>query len=174
MENGKQWILAIGAAGAAALGFYAWFRNKTPEVQGIRRFKSTRKSYEEGGRRQYSLPAPGSTDLAASYREVMIIAHRGASGRFPEHTQKAYHEAVRAGADVVELDTCMTKDGDSFFLTHTVKLARRRKLSLHESIPTNAYPRLWQGILWCVMTYCWMATATSIRSLDQTGRRQRS
>ena len=68
-------------------------------------------SYEEGGTRQYSLPSKDKSDIAKNYREVTIVAHRGASGRFPEHSQKGYHEAVRAGADVIEMDTCMTKDG---------------------------------------------------------------
>lgn len=40
-----------------------------------------------------------------------IWAHRGASGYAPENTLEAFHLAVRQGADGVELDVQMTKDG---------------------------------------------------------------
>lgn len=41
----------------------------------------------------------------------MIIAHRGASFDAPEHTSPAYAEAVRQGADSIELDLQVTADG---------------------------------------------------------------
>ena len=41
----------------------------------------------------------------------LIIAHRGASGYRPEHTLEAYKLAVEMGADVVEPDLVITKDG---------------------------------------------------------------
>merc|ERR1711937_683653 len=75
MDNDKKWILhAIGATGAAAIGAYIWFRNSGLKVEGGRGVKTERKSYTEGGIRQYSLPAKGNSDLASSYREVMIVA----------------------------------------------------------------------------------------------------
>ena len=40
-----------------------------------------------------------------------IIAHRGASGRRPEHTRAAYELAIEQGADVIEPDLVMTRDG---------------------------------------------------------------
>ena len=40
-----------------------------------------------------------------------IIAHRGASAVAPESTRAAIREAVRAGADMVELDVQVTRDG---------------------------------------------------------------
>lgn len=41
----------------------------------------------------------------------MLIAHRGASAVRPEHTLEAYREAIRAGADFIEPDLVITKDG---------------------------------------------------------------
>ena len=41
----------------------------------------------------------------------IVIAHRGASGYVPEHTLAAYALAVLQGADFVEPDLVMTKDG---------------------------------------------------------------
>ncbi|MEL7487289.1 MAG: glycerophosphodiester phosphodiesterase family protein [Pseudomonadota bacterium] len=41
----------------------------------------------------------------------LVIAHRGASGYRPEHTLEAYKLAIEMGADVVEPDLVVTKDG---------------------------------------------------------------
>jgi glycerophosphoryl diester phosphodiesterase len=41
----------------------------------------------------------------------IVIGHRGASGYIPEHTLVAYFVAIQQGADYVEPDLVMTKDG---------------------------------------------------------------
>jgi glycerophosphoryl diester phosphodiesterase len=41
----------------------------------------------------------------------LVIAHRGASGYLPEHTLAAYWLAIEQGADYVEPDLVITKDG---------------------------------------------------------------
>ncbi|RZJ19494.1 MAG: glycerophosphodiester phosphodiesterase [Brevundimonas sp.] len=41
----------------------------------------------------------------------LVIAHRGASGERPEHTRTAYELAIDQGADVIEPDLVMTRDG---------------------------------------------------------------
>ncbi|WP_159722668.1 glycerophosphodiester phosphodiesterase [Enterococcus sp. CSURQ0835] len=41
---------------------------------------------------------------------TLIMAHRGSSGNRPENTLPAFAEAVRAGADGIELDVHLTKD----------------------------------------------------------------
>ena len=42
---------------------------------------------------------------------VVVIAHRGASGERPEHTLESYRLAIEEGADYIEPDLCMTRDG---------------------------------------------------------------
>lgn len=42
---------------------------------------------------------------------IEIFAHRGSSGTHPENTFPAYEEAVSVGADGLELDAQMSKDG---------------------------------------------------------------
>ncbi len=44
-------------------------------------------------------------------RTPLVIAHRGASGYLPEHTLEAYALAIALGADYVEPDVVMTRDG---------------------------------------------------------------
>lgn len=41
----------------------------------------------------------------------LVLAHRGASGYLPEHTLAAYKKAIEMGADFVEPDLVVTKDG---------------------------------------------------------------
>ncbi|MDO9338438.1 MAG: glycerophosphodiester phosphodiesterase [Caulobacter sp.] len=41
----------------------------------------------------------------------VVIAHRGASGERPEHTASAYRLAVEQGADFIEPDLVLSKDG---------------------------------------------------------------
>jgi glycerophosphoryl diester phosphodiesterase len=42
---------------------------------------------------------------------VVVIAHRGASGERPEHTLESYRLAIEQGADYIEPDLVMTRDG---------------------------------------------------------------
>lgn len=44
-------------------------------------------------------------------KSPVIIAHRGASGYLPEHTLGAYELAVKMGAEYIEPDLQLTKDG---------------------------------------------------------------
>ena len=44
-------------------------------------------------------------------KQILVIAHRGASGYLPEHTLGAAVMAYASGADFLELDVVMTKDG---------------------------------------------------------------
>jgi glycerophosphoryl diester phosphodiesterase len=41
----------------------------------------------------------------------IIIAHRGLCGEWPEHTLEGYRAAIDAGADFIEPDLVLTKDG---------------------------------------------------------------
>jgi len=59
----------------------------------------------------------------APYRKPTLIAHRGASAYAPEHTLPAYKLALEQGADFVEPDLQITKDGVLVCL-HDVTLDR--------------------------------------------------
>ncbi|WP_456274100.1 glycerophosphodiester phosphodiesterase [Bacillus sp. AK031] len=43
---------------------------------------------------------------------TLIFAHRGSAGTHPENTMEAFREAERVGADGIELDVQLTKDGE--------------------------------------------------------------
>jgi glycerophosphoryl diester phosphodiesterase len=55
--------------------------------------------------------AGGSAMATTKARIPIVIAHRGASGERPEHTALAYRLAVDQGADFIEPDLVVTKDG---------------------------------------------------------------
>lgn len=56
-------------------------------------------------------------------KPALVIAHRGASGYLPEHTLAAYELAVAMGADYVEPDLQLTRDGQLVAM-HDASLAR--------------------------------------------------
>lgn len=69
-------------------------------------------------RRRHALPGVWAAVLTLSTAVVaeppampIVIAHRGSSGYLPEHTLAAKTLAVAQGADFVEQDVVMTKDG---------------------------------------------------------------
>ncbi|MFT4936584.1 MAG: glycerophosphoryl diester phosphodiesterase [Pseudoalteromonas distincta] len=56
-----------------------------------------------------ALARPGVAQPARA--RPLVIAHRGASGERPEHTLAAYQRAIDQGADFIEPDLVMTRDG---------------------------------------------------------------
>lgn len=58
-----------------------------------------------------SAPAADTSTERPAGLEPLVLAHRGASGYRPEHTAGAYELAVAMGADYIEPDLVMTKDG---------------------------------------------------------------
>lgn len=77
----------------------------------------------------------------------LIIAHRGASGLYPEHTLEAYTAAIDMGADFIEPDLVMTKDGvlvarHERYLSETTDVADRPEfLALRTIKETGGSPR---------------------------------
>jgi len=53
----------------------------------------------------------GGAFATPSERKVEIFGHRGASALRPEHTLASYAKAIADGADYIEPDLCITRDG---------------------------------------------------------------
>jgi glycerophosphoryl diester phosphodiesterase len=62
------------------------------------------------------------TDFFAAPRP-RVMAHRGASGEYPENTILAFRAAVEAGAHYIELDVHCTRDGE-VVVVHDDRLSR--------------------------------------------------
>ena len=66
-----------------------------------------------------------------SGKPAIIIAHRGASGERPEHTIASYTLAIEQGADYIEPDLVLTKDG---------VLVARHENEISETTDVGAHP----------------------------------
>ena len=64
-------------------------------------------------------------------RAPLVIAHRGASGYFPEETIEAYRLAIAMGVDVIEPDIVVSKDG---------VLVARHDVTLNTSTDIASHP----------------------------------
>lgn len=64
-------------------------------------------------------------------KDPIIIAHRGASGERPEHTIASYTLAIEQGADYIEPDLVLTKDG---------VLVARHENEISETTDVAAHP----------------------------------
>jgi glycerophosphoryl diester phosphodiesterase len=61
---------------------------------------------------QAPIATPNPVDLnTLNGQEPLVIAHRGASGFFPEHTLEAYRAGIADGAEFIEPDLAITSDG---------------------------------------------------------------
>jgi glycerophosphoryl diester phosphodiesterase len=78
-----------------------------------------------------------------------VIAHRGASARFPENTIAAFEGAIALGADGVELDVRRTLDGLGV-VHHDAELSDGRRIaSLRADDVPPRVPRLAAALVGC-------------------------
>src|SRR5690554_976441 len=75
---------------------------------------------------------------AEGAKRPLNIAHRGASGYAPEHTLAAYRLALKQGADFIELDLQITRDGHLVCM-HDPELSRTTNVA--EVFPDRATMR---------------------------------
>jgi glycerophosphoryl diester phosphodiesterase len=90
-----------------------------------------------------------ATYATLSGKAPLVIGHRGASGLLPEHTLEGYKLAIEQGADYIEPDLVMTKDGhliarhepmlDGTTDVATKFAATRMSTRLVDGVSTTAY-----------------------------------
>ena len=99
---------------------------------------------------------------SAQYSKKTVVAHRGASAYAPEHTIAAYKLAIEMGADFVEQDLAVTKDGILICL-HDASL--ERTTNVEELFPTRVSTQTIEG----KTRQAWLAndfTLAEIKTLD--------
>jgi glycerophosphoryl diester phosphodiesterase len=92
---------------------------------------------------QTSGMAAFNTKRVQSPIRSVLVAHRGASAYAPEHTAAAYTLAIRQGADYIEQDLQLTKDGVLICL-HDAELSRTTNVA--EVYPERSTVRDSEGI----------------------------
>ena len=103
-----------------------------------------------------------SSDGSAQYSKKTLVAHRGASAYAPEHTLVAYRLAIEQGADFVEQDLAVTKDGVLICL-HDASL--ERTTNVEELFPGRVSTQTIEG----KTRKAWLAndfTLAEIKTLD--------
>lgn len=99
---------------------------------------------------------------SAQYARKTLVAHRGASAYAPEHTLAAYRLAIEQGADFVEQDLAVTKDGVLICL-HDASL--ERTTNVEARFPDRASTQAIEGRT----RKAWLAndfTLAEIKTLD--------
>ena len=99
-----------------------------------------------------------ATVLAQSPRKI-LVAHRGASAYAPEHTLAAYRLALEQGADFVEQDLQISKDG---ILVCLHDLTLQRTTNVEEVYPDRAAPASGGTKTWHVSDF----TLEELKKLD--------
>jgi glycerophosphoryl diester phosphodiesterase len=103
-----------------------------------------------------------TTFSVAAQPSKLNVAHRGASAYAPEHTLSAYRLALSQGADFVEQDLAVTKDGVLICL-HDPTL--ERTTNVEQLFPDRASTVTWEG----KTARSWLAndfTLAEIKTLD--------
>jgi glycerophosphoryl diester phosphodiesterase len=103
-----------------------------------------------------------AVSLNAQYQKKTVVAHRGASAYAPEHTIASYQLAIEMGADYVEQDLAVTKDGVLICL-HDASL--ERTTNVEELFPDRVSTQTIEG----KTRKAWLAndfTLAEIKRLD--------
>jgi glycerophosphoryl diester phosphodiesterase len=61
---------------------------------------------------QMKTAPPAADDAWRGKYPIIVTAHRGFSGEYPENTLASFRAAIAAGADMVELDVHLTRDSE--------------------------------------------------------------
>ncbi|MBD2435347.1 phytase [Nostoc sp. FACHB-110] len=92
------------------------------------------------------IPTPNITTLnTLNGQAPIVIGHRGASGELPEHTLGAYMRAIEQGADFIEPDLVVTKDG-VLIARHEPNLINTTDVSDHPEFADRKTKKVVDGV----------------------------
>ena len=75
----------------------------------------------------------------------LVIGHRGASGYLPEHTLASYRKAIEMGADFIEPDRVVTKDGE-LVARHEPNITATTDVSTRPEFASRKKTRMVDGV----------------------------
>jgi glycerophosphoryl diester phosphodiesterase len=99
----------------------------------------------------------------------LVIAHRGASAYRPEHTLDAYRLAIQQGADYIEADLVMTKDGE-LIARHENQLSWTTDIAEHPEFAARRHTKTVEG----VTTTNWFAEDFTLAEIKTLRARPRT
>ena len=98
----------------------------------------------------------------------LVIAHRGASGERPEHTRAAYELAIEQGADFIEPDLVMSKDG-ALVVRHENEIGGTTNVADHPEFAVRRTTKTIDG----VPTTGWFTEDFTLKELRTLQARER-
>jgi glycerophosphoryl diester phosphodiesterase len=99
---------------------------------------------------------------------VLVIGHRGACGYRPEHTRSAYELAVALGADAIEPDIVVTKDGE-LVLRHENEISGTTDVARHPEFADRRTTKSIDGVRltgWFTEDFTW-AELSTLRAVER-------
>lgn len=99
--------------------------------------------------------------MQATYRPI-VIGHRGASGYRPEHTLAAHKQALRLGADAIEADVVLTRDG-ILAVRHENELSETTDIAEHPEFKKRRVTKIVDGTTktgWFTEDFDWAELST--------------
>lgn len=109
-----------------------------------------------------------SPALAQTAAHSLVIAHRGASGQRPEHTRAAYELAIDQGADFIEPDLVMSRDG-ALVVRHENEIGGTTNVADHSEFAARRTTRIIDG----VATTGWFTEDFTLAELQTLRARER-
>src|ERR1700683_1450347 len=91
-----------------------------------------------------TLPDATSAAGKAAATAPLVIGHRGACGYVPEHTLTSYFIAIQQGADYVEPDLVMTRDG-VLIARHENEIGANTNVADHAEFATRRKDKIVDG-----------------------------
>jgi glycerophosphoryl diester phosphodiesterase len=108
-------------------------------------------------------------------REPLVIGHRGASGYLPEHTVASYTRAIQQGADFIEPDLVMTRDGQ-FIARHEPMLGGTTDVAQRSEFASYRTTKMVDGVAvtdWFASDFT-LAEIKSLRAIQPRADRDQS
>ena len=108
--------------------------------------KITRRTFAVASAAAAVTPAfAAAPDFHQGFRRTpLVIAHRGASGERPESTLMAFRQAIAEGADVIEPDLVLTKDG-VLVVRHENEISQTTDVAARDAFKDRRATRQIQG-----------------------------
>ncbi|MEA2365593.1 MAG: glycerophosphoryl diester phosphodiesterase [Thermoleophilaceae bacterium] len=104
---------------------------------------------------------------APKEQSPLVIGHRGATGYLPEHTLQSYALAIKLGADYIEPDLVVTKDG-VLIARHEPDITATTNVADHPEFASRKTTKTVDG----VPTEGWFASDFTLREIKTLGAKQ--
>lgn len=92
----------------------------------------------------FALPSHAAPPDMGFAKKPLVIAHRGASGERPESTLMAFRQAIAEGADFIEPDLVLTRDGH-LVVRHENEISQTTDVALRPEFADRISTRQIQG-----------------------------